>query len=227
MESKQKAEQDDFLGRFRSAVEGQEKLPDIYGRVESKDNLPGLLDTAQRTSTQLQEMPETQKTATRGFNVNSNQLARIIGAETQKLAPIAQRAIDQFQQGSQLANQQMTFEIGQQNKDLLPFEQEASMLSERLAREFTGFTAARERELNSLLTMLRENNNLTISQMQMANQLAIQKLQYEEAKKGTSDLITLTAGQTVWNPSTGQAMYTAPYKPLTGSSSSSSPWTGA
>jgi len=40
-------------------------------------------------------IPQTQTQATRGYDVNSNQLSRIIGAKQAELAPVAQQAVTQ------------------------------------------------------------------------------------------------------------------------------------
>lgn len=64
-----------------------------------------------------------------------------------------------------------------------PLVTEGNMLSERLAREATGFTNDQQNQLQLLITKLNNNTALTQTEMNNANQLALQQQQYEQALK--------------------------------------------
>lgn len=214
------AKQNDFIGRFRAAVSDLPSYSDLYSSTSQKYNLPGMLTEAQRQSNALQRLPDTEKNATRGFNVNSNQLQQIINDKTAKLAPQANQALNNYAQFANLVNQETGYGIQEQQKDLMPLQLEGSMLSDQLAREMTGFTQQQDNQLKSYLAALDSNTQLTLEQMREANALAQRKLDYDNAKTDMDKYITLSAGQTVFNPNTGQAVYQAPYKPTASSSSS-------
>lgn len=218
LEEQQRARQDEFLGRFRTAVEGQEKLPDMAARLGGELGLPGLRSTSQGLMNTLEATPETQKTATRGYNVNSNQLARIIGAKQAELAPSATKAAQNTLNAENELGTRLGYGVQQQVKDLTPFTTEQSLMSDQLAREYTGFTQQASNELQMIMQQIQNNQAVTLQQMQNANNLAIKKLEYDNAKNSIDKYLTLSEGQTVYDPTSLQALYTAPktYKPTGG-----------
>lgn len=214
----QEAKQADFLGRFRTAVAGQETLPDMAGRIGGELGLPGLRDTSQGLIKTLSTIPQTQTNATRGFNVNSNQLARIIGSKQAEIAPAAQQAVTQQQSAESNLATQLGYGVAQQQKELMPFSTEQNMLSEQLAREYSGFTQDKQSQLEVALQQMANGQALTMAQLQHANNLALQAAQYDKTKDQVGQLISVAPGNSLYNPS-GQLVATAP-KPLASVASS-------
>lgn len=212
LNAKQKAAQDEFLGRFRSTVEGQEKLPDMAARIGGQLGLPGLQQTAQGLIKTVAELPKTQTDATRGYNVNSNQLSRIIGAKQAELAPAAQQAVTQQQAAESNLATQLGYGVAQQQKDLLPFTTEQSLLSDQLAREYSGFTTDKQNQLQLMMQNISNGQALTMAQLQNANDLAMAKLQYDNqvdyfnkqqsAQAKQQNFVNVNGG--LYNTTTGQ-----------------------
>lgn len=206
----QKLKQDEFLTRFRTAVSGQETLPTMANRIGGELGLPALRESAQGLTKTLSSIPQVQTQATRGYDVNSNQLARIIGQKQSEIAPAAQQAVTQQQAAESNLATQLGYGVAQQQKDLLPFTTEKDLMSDQLAREFTGFTTDKQNALSLALQQIANGQALSLQELQNANAMAIAKIQYDNTKADASKYLTLSKGQTVFDPITGKAVYTAP-----------------
>ncbi len=213
----QEAKQNDFLTRFRDTVGAQEKLPDMASRIGGTLGLPQLRDTAQGLVKSVAEIPQVQTNATRGYDVNSNQLSRIISTKQAELAPAAQTAVNQVQTAEGNLSTQLGYGVQQQLKDLTPFTAEQSMMSEQLAREYSGFTQDKQNQLQLIMQNLANGQQITLSQLQAANDLAKAKIQYDSTINDVNKLIQVSPGNSLYNNS-GQLIATAP-KSLTGTAS--------
>ena len=163
---KLRGEEESFLGRFR------QDFPQVLTGIEEQLGLPGLRQEAFTSAGELRDIPQVQKQATAGFDVTANQLARIISAEREKKAPIAQEAVRQAQFGEE--------EFGRRaQRELVPFETEISFMKDRFAREASGFDADADRQLNLLLQQIQQEGATNIATIQQATQLA----QLEESKR--------------------------------------------
>lgn len=161
-----RGEETEFLGRFRT------EFPQILTGLEEQLGLPGLRESAFGLTKTLRNIPRVQEQAARGFDVTANQLARIISAEQQRQAPLAQEAVFQAQFAEE--------EFGRQaDIALRPFETEISFMSDRFAREATGFSEDADRRLNLLLQQIQTEGATNIATIQQATQLA----QLEESKR--------------------------------------------
>lgn len=206
----QKLKQDEFLTRFRTAVEGQETLPTMATRIGGELGLPGLRETSQGLTKSLAAVPQVQTQATRGYDVNSNQLARIIGQKQSELAPAAQQAVTQTQSAENQLGTQLGYGITQQEKDLRPFSTEQSLMSDQLAREYSGFTTDKQNALNLALQQISNRQTMDIESLRQANDLAKAQLQYDNTKKEADKYLTISAGASVFDPTTGKFIATAP-----------------
>ena len=167
---KQKGEEEEFLGRFRT------EFPELLTGIEEELGLPGLRGRAQSLTGLFEETPERVEVGARGFDVTANQLARMIAAESGELAPEVSKAISQAQYGEE--------EFGRRaQRELVPFQTEAQFLTDRLSREATGFGIEQQGRLDMLLQKLQNEGNLDIAEMQEAtklSQLEQSKTEYEE-----------------------------------------------
>lgn len=209
----QEAKQTDFINRFKTAVGGQESLSDAASRIGSSIGLPDLRTTAQGLTKSVAMIPKVQTDATRGYNVNSNQLSQIIASKQSQLAPAAQQAVTEQQAAEGILGQQLGYLQTDQAKQLQPLQLEGSMLSDQIAREMTGFTQDKTNTLNSYLAALDAGTKLTLQQMQDANQLAQAHIQYDNVKQQVQNQV-VAAGSSLYS-STGQLLATAPTKPTT------------
>lgn len=163
-------QEQEFLNRFK------EEYPQILSGIEQNLNLPNLRQSAYDLSDTLREIPSVQTGATRGFDVNANQLARIISSEQEKIAPVAQEAVRQAQFGEE--------EFGRQSERALkPFETEIDLLKDRLSRESTGFDTDAKNRLDLLLTQIQEEGAMDREKISQATKLAELEQRSEEFKK--------------------------------------------
>ena len=218
----QKGDVNNYLGRYTSAVNNQESLSNIQNRIGNQLGMPALRQNANTLNTTAANIPYTYSGATRGFDVNSNQLSRIIGQKQYEIAPAVTSANNALATGEAQYNTQIGQEQTQQAKQLLPIQSEGSMLNDRLARESTNFTSQNEAILSGYLQKLQNGVALSQTEMTTAEQLAAAKLQYDQviesakiqatatqnAAKIGNQYQTLTPAQTLLNTFTGST-----YKP--------------
>jgi len=179
-----------WLSNYSGAINNQEKMRAMYSRLGDELGLPGLMSQANTLNATLEAVPQTYTAATRGFDTNANQLARIVGTKQAQLAPLAQKATTQAQFAQDQLGVQMGLEQQQQAKELSPYTYEKEFLMDRIARETSMFTTANENELNALVAKMQSGvelnegekkriNDLTIAREGYQNALAVQKLSNE------------------------------------------------
>lgn len=173
----QQKDTQDYLGRYMGAIKDQEPLQAMYARVGREVGLPQLQRTATQVNQTNANIPSVYSGATRGFDVNANQLSRIIGTKQAEYAPVVQNANQAVNDAMTNVNQQMAYEQAQQAKNLLPYQAEGSFLTDRLAREASGFTTSAQAELQTYIQKAQSGMQLTDNELQRANALAIQKMQ--------------------------------------------------
>lgn len=212
--AKQKATEEDFLTRFRTAIGGQESTQAMADRLSTELGLPGLRKNAFNVNQQLEAVPDVQNAATRGYDVNENQRQRIIASKQAEMAPSAIKlnAQQQFAEGQ--LGERLGYGVQDQNKALLPFATEASMISDRAARELTGYTNDKQNELTIYLNKLASQQALTAQETARAQQLADDEANFERQKK----LISFQTDEAVrqskaLKTGTGTGTNLAPYLP--------------
>lgn len=200
----QEGKQNDFLSRFKSAIGGQETLPDMANRIGGSLGLPQLQANSQALQNTLFNLPQTYSKATTGRDVNANQLARLIGQKQSELAPAASLAAQNVGTAQSNLSAQLGYGVQQQEKELQPFQTESTMLSDQLAREYSGFNQDKQNQFNMMMQQLANGQALTLAQMTAANELAKAKLQYDQTKKSTDQYFTLSQGQQLYNANGNQ-----------------------
>lgn len=254
--SQQQARADDFLGRFRSKVEGFEPLSDVVAREEERLGVPQLraqnvalqesaLDLEgdiSKTRRQILAAEDDVPQQFSGADLTQSQLNRLV-AERQRplqkqsteqvqtftdLVRVAQRAgISLSQKEAQVA-QAMSLAVEEQNRQLLPFQTEASILSEQAAREFSGYTMERQSQLDMLMAKFQLNGQLSLGEQSLANSLALEEERFQnqlalQRDKDTSvtNLLNTTGGAPTSAPPSGPPQtggtvggFTSPNDPL-------------
>lgn len=186
--------QNDFLSRFKAAIGGQETLPDMASRIGGTLGLPQLQANSQSLQNTLFNLPTTYSKATTGRDVNANQLARLIGQKQSELAPAASLASQNTLNAQSNLATQLGYGVQQQQKELKPFETEGSMLSDQLAREFSGFTQDKQNQFDMMMQQMANGQALSMQQLQQANDIAKIKLQYDQTKNDADQYFTLGQG---------------------------------
>jgi hypothetical protein len=167
-EEKQRGQEQDFLGRFTGAIQSlepldimRERLAEDLNIAPTREAFTGLTKSVADLQNVLNTLPQQVAGETRGFDVNANQLARIQESRAQPIQQnLGQQATALGATGQVLGalegelGQRLQTGVTQQQRQLQPFEVEGSLLSDRLAREVTGFNQDRESELNLLLNKI-------------------------------------------------------------------------
>ncbi len=179
---KQKGESSDYLDRFRQAIMGQEGMSHMYRRIGDELNMPNLRTNAVNLQNQMTNLPETYSKATTGFDVNANQLNRIVGTKSAALAPAVETATNALNSARQQQGDMIGATQADQAKQLRPYETEQSFLTDRWAREQTGFTSANEQELNGLIAKMNAGVQLSEGEQQRINALAVAEKQFQASK---------------------------------------------
>lgn len=217
-----------FLDRFKGTLGSQEKTSAMATRLGQELGLPQLRSNATMLRNTMTNLPGTYSAATRGFDVNQNQLNRIVGTESSKLAPAMETAERSLSDAENTLSTRMGFEQRDQDRELIPFNVEQDFMVDRMARETTLFTADNGRELDALLAKMSAGITLSEGEKNRANQLAMQEKEFENTKKlyaeqakysaASDPYVSLGEGSTLYNTSSGKAVYTAPktYAPSSG-----------
>jgi len=173
----------DYLSRYRQAIMGQEGLPHMYTRIGDELNIPNLRTSAVNLQNQMTNLPETYSKATRGFDVNENQLNRIVVTKSAALAPAVTTATNSYQSAQDMQQQMIAANQAEQQKQLTPFADEKSFLADKYARESTGFTADNQRVLDSLIAKMQSGVALSNEEQANINRLAVAEKSYQAAVK--------------------------------------------
>lgn len=207
-----------FLGNYANAIGNQETTNAMWNRLANETGFNRYNQQALDINNQLAAIPQTYTAATRGFDVNANQLGRIMNMQTEKLSPIAQRATAQAQNAGNLMTNQMNLGQQQQQKELLPYQAQQSFLTDRIARETSMFTQDNQNELQALTNKMNAGITLTNAERERVNQLKIAEEGYKNNMAiaqaqiaGNTNIAkinsgtTLGANQTYFNPYSGYA----------------------
>lgn len=155
----------DFTNRYKVAV------PQIVNDTSAKYGLDTLLGQANSLNTRVKTLQGNLNNAGAGGYANAGQVDAAVNS---RYLPAAQTAVTNLQTGTALAQ-------NEENQLFKPYDVEGAMLTERLAREATGYTAEQNRELDALIAQLNAGVSLTTAQIQRATALATAEKNYQQA----------------------------------------------
>lgn len=228
-EAQTRTQEEGFLGRFRGFIGGQEGLPIMAERIGKELGLPNLRETAFKAGQTLRdvgstfrEIPQAITATGRAASVNADRLTRAIAQRAAELRPVletATRGVEEAFAGQQFGERELGERLGygvkQQEKELLPFTTEATMMSDRVAREVTGFNQGQQRELDAILKRMEQGVTLQKAEYDRATQLAVKESEFENKKKEleltnrlapSTEVVTVGGRKKLINKSTGQVI---------------------
>lgn len=179
----QNAQNQDFLGRYRSLLGGQETTAQAAGRLGEAQGLPTLQNNATMLRNTLTNLPSTYSAATRGFDVNNNQLQRIIGQKSSELAPAVTTAENSLNNAQNTVNTQLGYQQADENRALLPYQSEQALLGQSQQNQLSVFNSENQNELQALMSKLNSGVQLNNGELDRANQLAIAKEQADNQRQ--------------------------------------------
>lgn len=177
----QNAQTSDYLNRYSNAIKGQETMSAMAKRLGTELNLPTLAENAYNINKTVREIPQTYNAATRGFDVNANQLSRIVGQKTSELAPALTTANEALANAQNNLTTMLGYAQTDQAKELLPFAAELTVMNDRLARETTMYTTQNQNELDTIIAKIKSGIDISEAEKNRANQLAQSELSYKAA----------------------------------------------
>jgi len=206
----QAGQESDYLKRYTGAIQGQETSSAMAKRLGTELNIPTLSANAYSLNKAVREIPQVYSAATRGFDVNANQLARITGQKTAELTPALTTANEALANANQTLATQMGYELSDQEKALLPYTTEKDLLTNKLARETTMYTAQNENELNTIIQKIASGIEVSEAEKNRAAQLATQEQSYKLEKEklsaslGQGNIETIGGSKYLVNTTTGE-----------------------
>jgi hypothetical protein len=206
-----------YLKKYTDFINSQEGSQAMATRIGGELGIPTLQANATMLQNTLTNLPSTYGKAMTGFDVNANQLARVIGQKSSELSPLVTTAENSLSSAQNTLNTQMGYEQTDQAKALLPYQTEQTMLNDRLARETTLYSQDNTNELNGLIAKINSGITLSEGEKNRANQLAIAEAGYQNeldklnstqsanASANTS-IVTVGGVQKLINNATGQVI---------------------
>lgn len=214
--------EDAFLKKYSDTISGQETIPAMEARIGGELGLPQLRDTALRLQNTLQAIPGAVQSGAKDMGLSRGAVTKGTQARQASIAPAAEQATQNQQSAESTLTNRVGLGIQQQQKELLPLTQEASFMSDRAARQMTGYTTQMQSELQTLLTKYQSGIQMNIADKQRMADLAkqeqdydIQKKQLAIQEKNANQPVAVGAGSSLYNPTTGKLIATAPAKTTT------------
>jgi S-adenosylmethionine synthetase len=186
----------DYLKRYTDFIKSQEGVSAMAGRIGGELGIPTLQANAMMLRNTLTNLPSTYSRAMTGYDVNANQLARIIGQKSSELAPAVETTERSLAGAQEQLGTRMGYGMAEQQKALLPYQMERDILSERQARETTLYSQDNQNELNALISKLQMGVTLSEGEKNRAQELAISEKNFEMEKQ------RISASQTTGNADT-------------------------
>jgi hypothetical protein len=194
--ARQNAEQEGLFGNYETIRKNQEALPALYSRLQNEAGIPGLSEAAQgfkneiyKVKDRLDRLSEDVTARTSGTLTTEAQRSRLETAEAAPLetnlsrlgtglAPIS----DMLTSANQSVSTQMELQADQQERELEPIKLRINAISDKFAREITGFTANRELELTGILDKLERDRELSDREWELAQTLAAEERDFSRQK---------------------------------------------
>lgn len=173
----------DFLNKYTNTINSQPTTSAMATRIGAELGLPQLQANATSLNNTLYNIPSVYSKATTGYDVNANQLSRLIGQKQSEIAPAAALAASNAQAAEGNLATRLGYEQADQNKALLPLQTEQSFLQDRLARETTLFSQENQSELDGLIAKIQAGVTLSEGEKNRAQQLAVAEQNYQNQLK--------------------------------------------
>jgi len=195
--ARQKAEEETQFKSYEEQIAGQEKLPDVYTRLSAEAGMPELQQQIDiykgeiyKIKDLLDRLNEDITSRTQGSFTTEAQRRRQVAAEEEPLQTQLSRmgtALTPFLERQTAAGQEIGTMLGltaeQQQKELLPTEARINALSDRFAREMTGFKENKETELTALVDKLERQRELADREWQRLQDLEKERREFQRQKE--------------------------------------------
>lgn len=189
---RQKDEQQGLFGQYQQRVSAQPTLTSVFQRAQQDRGLPQLQGAINLFQGQvsdvkglLDRLGENTQARTSGTNANQAYLDRLRASEggalnTQlgRLGAGLEPVVGAYDLASRDVGQLLDVTQKDQAKELSPIELQINSLSDRFAREITGYTKSKEDELTTLMDKIQRDRELNDRDWQRAQELAKEEREY-------------------------------------------------
>lgn len=197
----QNQRQDQLFGELQRRTSAQPKLTDVLSQAQQERGVGGLQESINLFQGQvgnvkglLDRLDENTQSRTQGTQANQAFLDRLRASEggelnTQlgRLGAGLEPVVGAFDLASRDIGQLLDVTQADQARQLRPLETQINALGDRFSREITGFTQARESELDTLMDKLNRERQLADREWQRAQQLAAQEREFQRNRQLQSE----------------------------------------
>jgi len=202
-----KQEEQGLLGRYTTAIQNLEPLTAIRQRLGTEFNLPSLQQASDFLTTTLENIPGSVKNLAGQFGISAPRMEQRMQSLAANITPAQQQAVRQEQTAQERLADTLKYEVAQQERQLLPYTQEFTVLKDRIARESAGFTTENKAQLDLLLQELKTTGTLTEQKLLSARELALKEEDYNLEKmklENAREVITADGRVKLINSLTGE-----------------------
>lgn len=219
--NQQNATSQGLFNQYTTASQAQPKLVDVLNNAQQQAGIGGLQQGINLFNSQL--------SGTKGLidNLNTDTQARTVGTNANQAYLDRLRASEGGQLNTQLSRlttglgdvtsafntsnantgQLLSATQADQATALHPLELQINAMSDQFARQITGFTTGAQNELDTLLTKLKNQQDLNTAEWTRANTLADQETQYQQqrslAAQGSAQRASAFSGAGLTGSSSG------------------------
>jgi len=195
--NQQNQTQQSAFDKYSQAISGQESLTSAYDRLKNDLKIPELQQTSSAIQSEifkvknlLNNLDQNVTDRTRGTLTTEAQRQRMGAYEAQPLQKnlgTLSTSLEPIMQNLSGANQQvqtlLQLQRSDQDRQLKPLEMQINSLSDRFARELTGFSASKTTELNALVDNINRERELSDREWQRVQQLAQEEREFSRQKQ--------------------------------------------
>ncbi len=185
-----------LFNQYTAASQAQPKLVDVLNNAQQQAGIGGLqqginLFNSQLSGTKglIDNLNTDTQARTAGTNANQAYLDRLRASEGGQLNTQLSRlttglgdVTNAFNTSNANTGQLLSATQADQATALHPLELQIGSMSDQFARQITGYTTGAQNELDTLLTKLKNQQDLNTQEWQRANTLADQETQFQQAR---------------------------------------------
>ncbi len=197
LRTKQAAEEEALFQTFQTKATAQPKLTDIYSGLLTEQGIPGLQKSVTTVTGEIANIKdlidrlEQDVTArTSGTLTTEAQRRRQIAAEREPLSSSLGRlatgltpTVEALKTAREDVGTRLSLTSAEQTKELEPDRMRIAVVSDRFARETTGYTQDRQDSLSLLLQKIQRDQALSDREWAAAQDLAKSEKEWENTKK--------------------------------------------
>lgn len=177
-----------YVDQYAKSVASNPTMQALYNQGNVQFNVPGLAQNATNLNNAVLQDPQNNVNLAKGFDTSNDQVQQQTAQDLARLSPLAQSATNQSQQAQNLAGQYVQAGLTQNQMNLLPVQEQGTLLGQNLSAQATGWNTASQGELDGYIAKLNAGVQLSQTEMDRANQLAAQETAYQNQ-------LTQTQGQ--------------------------------